>query len=59
MTKNKGCLECKYLKYYIGYFEESGDDGFGCNFRDADEIERIKSFPAKRKLKCFVKYEEK
>ncbi len=54
--KNKGCYGCRYLEYF---YDDSSDgfpgpnEGWGCNFLDEEDIKRFKSFPAKRKPKCF------
>jgi len=51
----KGCWKCKYLEYYEkDSYESLGEEGWFCDFREDEEIQKFKDFPCNRKLKCFT-----
>ena len=53
VKKPTGCWLCKHLEYYEKYnYESQGYDGWICVINT--EVENFKTFPCKRKLKCFV-----
>lgn len=55
-VSNKGCWICKHLTWWESGYEEVGDSGYYCVYR---EVEEFKTFPCNRKLKCQQKNEAK
>ncbi len=50
----KGCLSCFHLQYEPVLHEYPLEGGyFYCDKRDDEPEEKFKTWPAKRKLKCF------
>ncbi len=47
----KGCWQCKHLEYIEDTSCEMLDGGWCCNMNE--NYENFKTFPCKRKLKCF------
>jgi len=53
VTKPTGCWNCEYLDYFEkDSYESYGSEGWMCDWNE--NAENFKTFPCKRKLKCFV-----
>ena len=53
-TNKTGCWSCVYLDWYEKEcYECNEESGYVCDFREPDDIEKFKTFPCNRKLKCF------